>query len=311
MLTSHPPGAALEDAFWIDLLDPTAEEVEAVRAAVGLTAPTREELSEIETSSRLRVTGECLSLSTPILARAETDEPELTPMGFLLNAKVLLTVRFALLRVVDSAATEAACLINPTSVSVFTTLLEVIIDRAADLLEASGAELDGLSRQTFRNADAPRRRRANPSLPQTLSQVGRLGDRLGQIRASLLGVSRLVPFVSEVGKDWIGPEYQSRLGAVRADVLSLADYLSFLDGKNQFLLDAVLGFINTEQNDLFKILTIVSVVGVPPTLVASIYGMNFAHMPELHWKLGYPYALGMIVLFTVLPMAWFKWKDWW
>ena len=94
-------------------------------------------------------------------------------------------------------------------------------------------------------------------------------------------------------------------------MLSLADYLSFLEGKNQFLLDAVLGFINTEQNDLFKILTIVSVVGVPPTLVASVYGMNFAYMPELHWKLGYPFALGLIVLFTVLPMAWFKWKDWW
>jgi magnesium transporter len=311
VLTVQPPGARLEDAFWIDLLEPTPDEVEAVRAAVGLTAPTREQLSEIETSSRLRVAGQCLSLSTPILSKADTDEPELTPMGFLLNPKVLVTVRFARLRVVDAAATEAACVVNPTSVNVFTTLLEVIVDRAADLLEASGAELDGLSRQTFRGADAPRVNRANATLRKTLSQMGRLGDRLGQIRASLLGVGRLVPFASEMAKDWIGPEYQSRLGAVRVDVLSLADYESFLEGKNQFLLDAVLGFINTEQNDLFKILTIVSVVGVPPTLVASIYGMNFAYMPELHWKLGYPYAIAMIVLVTVLPMAWFKWKDWW
>lgn len=311
MLTVHPPEAALKDAFWIDLLDPTPEEVEAVRTAVGLTVPTRDELSEIETSSRLRVVGECLSLSTPILARADSEEPELTPMGFLLNPRVLVTERFARLRVVDSAAAEAACLVKPTSVNVFTTLLEAMVDRAADLLEAAGAELDGLSRQTFRAADAPGRKRANPSLRLTLGQMGRLGDRMGQIRASLLGVSRLVPFASEMGKEWIGPEYQTRLHAVRADVLSLADYLSFLEGKNQFLLDAVLGFINTEQNDLFKVLTIVSVVGVPPTLVASIYGMNFAHMPELHWRIGYPYALALIVLSAVIPMAWFKWKDWW
>ena len=181
----------------------------------------------------------------------------------------------------------------------------------AYLLEASGAELDQMSRQTFRNAEIRKPQRASVSLRQTLGRLGRLGDRLGQIRAMLLGLGRLAPFASEAARDWIGPDYQSRIGAVRGDLLSLGDYESFLEGKTQFLLDAVLGFINTEQNDLFKILTIVSVVGVPPTLVASIYGMNFAHMPELHWRIGYPYALAMIVLSAVVPMAWFKWKDWW
>lgn len=311
MLTSHPPEAPLSEAFWIDLLDPTPEEVEAVRGATGLTAPTREELSEIETSSRLKVLGQCLSLSTPILARADSEEPELTPLGFLLNPKVLVTVRFAHLRAVDATAVEAACVTIPSSVNVFATLLEAMVDRAADLLEASGAELDQMSRQTFRNAEIRKPQRASVSLRQTLGRLGRLGDRLGQIRAMLLGLGRLAPFASEAARDWIGPDYQSRIGAVRGDLLSLGDYESFLEGKTQFLLDAVLGFINTEQNDLFKILTIVSVVGVPPTLVASIYGMNFAHMPELHWRIGYPYALAMIVLSAVVPMAWFKWKDWW
>jgi magnesium transporter len=114
-----------------------------------------------------------------------------------------------------------------------------------------------------------------------------------------------------MGREWISQEHRARLSAARSDVLSLADYETHLEGKTQFLLDAVLGFINTEQNDLFKVLTIVSVVGVPPTLVASIYGMNFVSIPELHWRLGYPYALGLIVLTTVLPMVWFKWKGWW
>jgi magnesium transporter len=312
VLTVHPEGA-LASAFWIDLLDPTAEEAAQVRAATGLSVPSREALSEIESSSRLRADRDVLYLSTPILARADTPEPELTPIGFVLSPQVLVTVRFAPLRVVDATAAEAACLLSPSSVGVFTVLLETMVDRAADLLEAAGAELDGLSRQTFRNAEAGRRRiaRTNQSLRRTLSQMGRLGDRLGQIRGSLLGVSRIVPFAAEVGRTWIAPEFQNRLGAVRADLLSLADYETHLEGKSQFLLDAVLGFINTEQNDLFKILTIVSVVGVPPTLIASIYGMNFAHMPELHWRLGYPYAVAMIVLSAVLPMAWFKWKDWW
>jgi magnesium transporter len=312
VLNVHPAGP-LEDAFWIDLFDPTPEEAATVESATGRAVPSREALSEIETSSRLRQDAGVLYLSTPIVVGGDTPEPELTPMGFVLSPKQLVTVRFASLRLVESAATEMACIQSPSSVGVFTVLLEAMVDRAADLLEAAGAELDGLSRQTFRNSDVDTRRvaRANQSLRRTLSQMGRLGDRLSKIRSSLLGVARLVPYATEMSKDWIAPEFMGRLGAVRADLLSLADYETYLEGKTQFLLDAVLGFINTEQNDLFKILTIVSVVGVPPTLVASIYGMNFAHMPELHWRLGYPYAIGMIVLSAVLPMAWFKWKDWW
>ena len=212
----------------------------------------------------------------------------------------------------SEAAAELACVEDPSSVAVFTVLLEAVVERAADLLEAAGAELDALSHRIFRSADAGRPvAKANTRLRETLSQVGQLGDRLGKIRGALLGVARIAPFAAESGKGWIGADFRSRLGSVRTDVLALADYETHLDGKNQFLLDAVLGFISTEQNDLFKILTIVSVVGVPPTLVASIYGMNFALMPELHWRLGYPYALCLIVLSTVVPMLWFKWKKWW
>lgn len=312
MLKAHPEGR-LEDAFWIDLLDPTTAECEAVERAIGVTAPTRAELSEIETSSRLRAQGLRLTLSTPMITRADSAEPELTPLGFVLSPEVLVTVRFAPLRMVESTAVETACTTHPSSTGVFTALLEAMVDRAADLIEGAGGEIDMLSRETFRNTDANSQKiaRANRSLKATLGNVGRLGDRLGKIRASLLGVARIAAFASETAKEWIGPELQSRLAAVRTDLLSLADYETHLEGKNQFLLDAVLGFINTEQNDLFKILTIVSVVGVPPTLVASVYGMNFAYIPELHWKFGYAYAWALIVAVTVVPMLWFKWKRWW
>jgi magnesium transporter len=302
----------LEAAVWLDLNDPTPEEAAAVQAATGFTVPSRASLSEIETSSRLRFHDRTLYLSTPVLARGDTPDAELTPMGFILSAQRLVTVRFAELRAVDVAIEEGEKIPHQSSVCAFVLLLEALVDRAADLLEAAGVELDVLSHRIFRSDKRVKKAvNANARLRITLSQVGQLGDRLGKIRGSLLGVSRVVPFASEVARDWIEPEFQARLQAVRADMLSLADYETHLEGKNQFLLDAVLGFISTEQNDLFKILTIVSVVGVPPTLIASIYGMNFAIIPELHWTFGYPYALIMIVLSAVVPMVWFKWKGWW
>lgn len=313
MLIVHPEGP-LESAVWIDLISPTEEEKAEVEAATGVSIPSREALSEIESTSRLRVVGHAVCLSTPLLTHGDTPEAEVTPAGLILTQKTLITVRFAQLRAFDAAAHAFGNGNgNSSSVAVFALVLECIVDRLADLLENSGAEIDGLSRQVFRNADREGRRlaRASMRLRLILAQVGQLGDKLGKIRGALLGVGRMIPFVSEVAREWIDPVVKARLKSVRADVVSLTDYETHLDGKNQFLLDAVLGFINTEQNELFKVLTIVSVVGVPPTLVASIYGMNFVVMPELHWRFGYAYALGAIVLSAVLPTLWFKWKGWW
>ena len=312
MLIAHPEGP-IEAAFWLDLVDPTPAEIAAVEAATGFTLPTKAALSEIETSSRLRSDGQTLYLSTPALARGDTPEADLTPLGFVLSGQALVTVRFAPLRSFDAAAEAMGKAASPSSVAAFTAVVEAMVDRAADLLEAAGAELDTVSRQIFRNASLGDRQiaRTNARLRLTLAQVGLLGDRLGKTRGALLGIGRIVPFVGEVARDRLPPELQTRLAAVRADVLSLTDYETHLEGKTQFLLDAVLGFISTEQNELFKVLTIVSVVGVPPTLIASIYGMNFAIMPELHWRFGYPYALAMIVVSTLVPVLWFKWKGWW
>lgn len=311
MLIVHPEGP-LASAVWIDLIAPTEDETAEVEAAMGVSIPSREALSEIESTSRLRVVGQAVCLSTPLLTHGDTPEAELTPVGLILTKTTLISVRFSPLRAFDMAA-RLVGMNGGSSVAVFALVLECIVDRLADLLENSGAEIDALSRQVFRNAGRGGRRlaRTNLRLRMTLAQVGQQGDKLGKIRGSLLGVGRMIPFVAEVAKEWIDPVVKARLKSVRTDVVSLTDYETHLDGKNQFLLDAVLGFINTEQNELFKVLTIVSVVGVPPTLVASIYGMNFVIMPELHWRFGYAYALAAIVLSAVLPTLWFKWKGWW
>jgi magnesium transporter len=130
------------------------------------------------------------------------------------------------------------------------------------------------------------------------------------VRDSILGLQRIVPFASEPKRDWIDAGVKSRLDSAKTDIQSLADYEIHLYTKVQFLLDATLGFINTKQNDIFTVLTIASVVGIPPTLVASIYGMNFKNMPELDWAWGYQFGLGVILLSTIVPIVWLKWRGW-
>ena len=148
-------------------------------------------------------------------------------------------------------------------------------------------------------------------LRDTLVEIGDMGERLSHIRDTLLVLQRAVPFVAEHGDGWMETAVKARLKMAGNDVQSLNDYEVHLTDKIQFLLDADLGFINTEQNDLFKVLTIASVVGIPPTFVASMYGMNFHNMPELSWAWGYQWGLFLIVLSTVLPIVWFKWRGWW
>jgi len=154
-------------------------------------------------------------------------------------------------------------------------------------------------------------KRSNRALKETLREIGAVANRLSHIRDSILGLQRIAPFAAESGKPWIGDAVQARLKTVAKDLQSLADFEVHLTDKVQFLLDAVLGFINTEQNDIFKVLTIVSVVGIPPTLIASMYGMNFETIHEYHWRYGYAWGLFLIVLSAILPTAWFKWRGWW
>ncbi len=186
------------------------------------------------------------------------------------------------------------------------------MDRLADVLERVGGELDAASRQIFRPdmAETSGDRRHDTELRDVLRQIGRSGELVSKLRDSLLGVSRIAGFVIDSAGEKLKPQVQNRFKTLRQDLQSLNDYDSQLTNKVQFLLDATLGFINIQQNNTIKFLTVASVVGIPPTLVASVYGMNFEHMPELHWALGYPYALGLIVLTAVIPLIWFKIKGW-
>jgi magnesium transporter len=319
MLTAYPAFAHLEaraarKVSWLDLLDPAQDERSIVESDYGLKLPSRDDLSEVESSSRIVEENGVLFLSMPIVSHTRPLEDAPSPIGFVLSKDVLVTIRYTQLRSFDAAAVKFSKNdAGGASVDAFATLIEEMVDRSADLLEGIAGELDVVSRSVFLKTRVRQRRhltRSNDALHRTLIEVGNAGERLSQIRGSLLGLQRIVPFVSEPKRDWIPSNVRSRLKIAQADLLSLADYETHLSDKVQFLLDSVLGFISTKQNDIFTVLTIVSVVGIPPTLVASIYGMNFKNMPELDWAWGYQFGLALIVLSTVLPILWFKWRGW-
>jgi len=311
-LTAMPP-----NAVWFDLTSPSPEEIDVVQRLSGLTVPSFEALSEIESSSRVRVEDGVIYLSAPLTHRTTQEMAGSTPVGFVLTHQILITVRFEPLMAFANFAQRlgrpgAEC---GNGMVVFTGLMEAIVDRLADILENVAASLDELSHRLFLVDDPRAGRRRGPTqnqayLRESLKRVGRSGDLISKIRDSLLSIARVVPFAANHGSDWSRPEVRADLETLRHDVLSLSDYDTHLANKVQLLLDATLGLINIDQNNIIKVLTVVSVVGVPPTLVASMYGMNFKLMPELSWTWGYPYALALIALSAVLPLLWFKHRGW-
>jgi magnesium transporter len=322
VLLAHRPEAAArqtlaagdtvpEGAVWLDLIDPTVEEQRMAEAATGLRVPAQAEIAEIENSSRLRQEGAGLYLSMPITAPRADGGRALLPLGFVLSPHHLITVRYSELPAFDRYADTLPGLKGSSSAELFAGLVEALVDRLADLLEQAGADLDAVSKRVFHTDSTTTggARQEDAMLQATLRRIGLADDLTSKLRASLLGIGRIAAYVADTAR-WLAPEVKPRFTAIRQDVASLTEFDAQLTGKIQFLLDATLGFLNIQQNNVLKILTVVSIVGIPPTLIASIYGMNFKTMPELNWSFGYPYGLAMIGLSIVVPLLCFKWKGW-
>ena len=314
MLTTIPRSAAtLSTALWIDLLDPTDDERQRVEQATKLRMPTKTAIEEIESSSRVFSEGAALYLSTPVLPGTDWVRGAVTNVGFVLSATRLVTLRFGRVAAFDAVTARLANAEAPRAGAAFMTILEAIVEQAADTLELASAELERVSHAAFHADPAGRRHsvvKTSGLLRAALRNIGRMGDGVSHIRDTLLGIGRIASYVQESGHAINGTVDLTRLTAIRVDIGSLNEYLVHLSNKIQFLLDATLGFINIEQNEIVKTLTVASVVGVPPVLIAGIYGMNFRVMPELGWRFGYPYALALIVASALLPIAWFKWRGW-
>jgi len=299
---------------WVDLHNPTDAEIAQACSDCKLSIPTREELDEIENSSRMRADGETLTLSLPITPYHPDKPPLSTPIGFVLTPRILATVRYDELHTFHKVATDIERDKNIYSSSqIFAMLVESLVEYAADKLEHLQGDTRAISKTIFHRDQAVRKdvQKKSAMLRDVLIKLGDMGERLSELRETLLTLQRVLPFVVDRGQAWIGADVATRLRTTVGDIQSLNDFETHLTDKVQFLLDATLGFINNQQNDMFRVLTIASVVGIPPVFVAGLYGMNFQNQPEYHWAFGYEWGWAMIIISAIVPIAWFKWRGWW
>lgn len=297
-------------AIWFDLEKPTPEEYESVARLTGFSLPLYEDLAEIESSSRLSVDADVLTLSMPTVYNAD-ETINRSVCGFILSHNQLVTIRFSTNLAFNLLAPSAPLANVPEAQHIFVSLLEAIVSRQADRLEKLREELDGLSVKIFQRKipKGKSARHAERDLQRILIILGRAYEAISYIRDCQLGIARIATYVPKT-VHWIPSPLRDRLRLAKKDVESLNEFSTHLTDKIQFLQDSTLGFINISQNSLIKVLTIVSIIGIPPTLIAGIYGMNFKDIPELSWPYGYGYAWAVMVFSAIAPLAWFRKKGW-
>ncbi len=309
--------AALNDRAtpWIDLFNPTPEEDRFVESVAGISIPTREEMQEIEVSSRLYNENGAEYMTFTSVVHLDTDEPTTSPVTLILRGDTLITVRYAeprpflnfALRVQRPGSAPCA-----TGEQVMIGLIEALIDRLADALERVGLKIDTISRAVFHHEEKKGRATKSNDFQHAIVQIGREGDLLSMVRESLVSLNRVLTYHAAVFEtdDSASRDARARVRTNLRDITALTDHTSYLTTKINFMLDATLGLINLEQNQIIKIFSIAAVCLMPPTLVASIYGMNFKHMPDLDFEFGYPMALLLMVITAAVPVWYFRRRGW-
>ena len=304
------PGSSLpENSVWIDMITPSVQEDRLVEQLIGIAIPTREEMQEIEVSSRLYVENGARYMTATLMCQSDTATPKTTAVTFILSGHRLVTVRYDDPRpfAIVEHKLARACPAKVSGDDVLMDLLDAVIDRSADILERIGGEVDQVSHSIFEPEQGAQR----PSYNDVLKTLGRKGDLTSKVRESLVSIGRLLLFLANEADNMKWPkDTRTQLQSMQRDVVSLSDHATYLTNKITFLLDAMLGVVNLQQNNIIKIFSVAAVVLMPPTLVASIYGMNFKHMPELEWIGGYPLALVLMLVAAVVPYLYFKWRKW-
>ncbi len=296
-----------DNMVWADLLSPDSQEERFIESSLGLDIPTREELAEIEDSSRFYDEDGAIFMTTTVVMGIADRRPENAEVTFVLTKRCLVTVRYTELSAFRQFETKSSRQPSTYSSShqIFLALADAVVDRIADVLESVQVQLQTLSRCIF---DVRKEQRTD--LQQIIQQLGQHRSLLSQLGESLFSSTRLLAFYRLHANEPRQGAAKGLLKALERDVRSLGEHQARLLGDIAFLLDATLGLINIEQNAIIKVFSIAAVLFLPPTLVGTVYGMNFESMPELSWSFGYPMALGMMVISAIIPYAWFKFRDW-
>ena len=304
------PGAALpKEAIWFDLLEPSPEEERAVEQVLGIDVPTREEMREIESSNRLYEENGGVYMTATIVTKLDTDLPQSTQVTFIITGSHFVTNRYTdplpFRRFVAFAETHPATCGTPTLL--LAGLLEAIINRIADVIERVAADIDATSAETFASA---RRRGERLDFREILGRVGQAGELVSKARESLVSLNRLLAFAQQSSVMTMTQDARTRFRTLSRDVIAMSDHSSFLGDKVTFVLDATLGMVTIDQNNILKIFSVVTVFLLPPSVIAGVFGMNFEHMPWLHEGWGFLAAVGTMIASAVLPWLWFKHKRW-
>ena len=308
-----PEAPLPEEAVWLDLLEPTTDEERLVEHRLGLDIPTREEMREIESSSRLYEEAGALYLTATVVTKLDTQLPEKAQITFILRGTRLVTNRYVdplpLRRFI--AHTERHPQANTTAPAVLVGILESIVERIADVIERVGADMDGASSEIFSRHMLPggKRPRSQRDFRKVLERIGQSGELIAKARESLASLARLLAFVQQ-STVTLPVEVRTRLRTLSKDVVAMSDHASFLAANLNFILDATLGMINIDQNNILKIFSVVTVFLLPPSVIGAVFGMNFQHIPTLQEPWGFWGALVLMVLSSVFPYLWFRHRGW-
>ncbi|WP_439496937.1 magnesium transporter CorA family protein [Bosea sp. (in: a-proteobacteria)] len=300
-------------ALWIDLLNPEPAEDKKVEAHLGVSIPTREEMHDLEPSEIIYTENGAHYMTARVICQSDTNVPKLADVTFILTEAALVTVRYdepGAFSIFHNRATKpGGCGMQPEAV--MEGLIEAVVDRAAEVLRGVGDKIDGASRRIFdgRSAEVEQ----GGAYQSVIRRIGQYEHIISNVRESMVAIERVLLFLSANYKkrprkaaSGFAPEWRTSI----RDVQAIEEHATFLSNKLQFMLNATLGLVSIEQNKIIKLFSVVAVVLMPPTLVASVYGMNFEAMPELKWAYGYPMSLVMMVVFAILPYLFFRWKKW-
>jgi magnesium transporter len=305
--------AALSDTLWIDLFEPTPEEEHAVEAECAINVPTREEMREIETSNRLYEEDGAVYLTFTVVTKLDTDLPQNSQITFILKDGRLITNRYTdalpFRRFISYAERHGPSCASGSAV--LAGLIEAIINRVADVIERVSSDLDAISAEVFtRPARRGRGRGRNRDFQLVLERIGQSGELIGKTRESLVSLGRALTFVQQAASVSLTNDVRTRLHIQAHDVTAMSDHASFLGNNVSFILDATLGMVSIDQNNILKIFSVVTVFMLPPSVIGAIYGMNFDHIPWAHKSWGFPAALALMAASAIIPYVFFKRRRW-
>jgi len=307
--TARAPGALTENApAWIDLCKPTAAEAQQIKVEFGIDVPSLHEISELESTVKLGPNDQSLYINVVAFVKTDPHTLDTAPLMliFLPVAKQLITVRYDEFPLFEQRS-QSAPHVGAEAVLIY--VLDSIVERTADAVEFVRHDLEALSSEIFPVATVPRRIGPERGYRAAIARLGHVNDLVSEARASLFSLERAFSLLAQGGSAHNG-SLQKRLAPLREEVTALVHHVEYVTKKVAFQLSAVLGLINIEQNAIIKIFSVAAVIFLPPTLIASIYGMNFSGMPELHWPFGYAYALVAMALAAILPYLYSKWRGW-